>query len=172
MTSRKIVVETRVNKLDIDWDRVYSGFAASGLSVRQFYETHLQSFCHKVSLPSRSSFARHMKLARERCCNRAQQFTHDCAAVETALTKTSITSAKLSSSTTLITLNEQQLALLDGRLANPHVQPQTVAPNYSGTLSVFLPGGLRLEIQIDNPAFFIAQLSHAMKKPPVVEAAS
>ncbi len=62
--------------------------------------------------------------------------------------------------------------MLDGRLANPHVQPQTVAPNYSGTLSVFLPGGLRLEMQIDNPAFFIAQLSCAMKKHPATEIAS
>ncbi len=161
-----------MNKLDIDWDRVYSGFAASGLSVRQFYETHLRSFCHKVSLPSRSSFARHMKLAWECCCNRAEQFTHDCSAVETALTEASFTSAKLSSSTTLITLNEQQLALLEGRLANTDAQPQSVAPDYSGILSVFLPGGLRLKMQIDNPAFFIMQLSHAMKKHPVAETAS
>ena len=172
MTSRKIVVETRVNKLDIDWDRVYSGFAASGLSVRQFYETHLQSFCHKVSLPSRSSFARHMKLARERCCLCAEQFAHDCSAVETALTEASFPSANLSSSTTLITLNEQQLALLEGRLANTDVQLQAVAPDYSGTLSVFLPGGLRLEMKIDNPAFFIAQLSCAMKKHPAMETTS
>lgn len=32
-----------------------------------------------------------------------------------------------------------------------------------GALSVFFPSGLRLEMQIDNPTFFIAQLSCAMK---------
>ena len=83
-----------MNKLNIDWDRVYSGFAASGLSVRQFYETHLQSFCHKASLPSRSSFARHMKLAKERCSRRAQQFSDDCGAVENALAESAFASVK------------------------------------------------------------------------------
>ena len=45
MTSRKIVVETTVRKIDIDWDRVYSGFVASGLSLREFRRLHLQCFC-------------------------------------------------------------------------------------------------------------------------------
>lgn len=35
--------------------------------------------------------------------------------------------------------------------------------NVFDALSVFFPSGLRLEMQIDNPAFFIAQLSCAMK---------
>ena len=48
MTSRKIVVEITVRKIDIDWERVYSGFVASGLSLREFHRLHF--LCPQVSI--------------------------------------------------------------------------------------------------------------------------
>ena len=53
-------------KIDIDWERVYSGFVASGLSLREFHRLHLQCFFPGASLPALSSLARHMRLFRQR----------------------------------------------------------------------------------------------------------
>ncbi len=161
-----------MKKIGIDWDRVYSGFVASGLSLREFRSLHLQSFCNGDTLPSHTSFARHMKLVRERHQDQAQQFSEACDTVENVLQQAVITPTELSSDASLITLDEQQLNLLTGQSEDAKVQAPARTPICSGILSVFLPGGLRLEMQIDNPAFFIAQLSCAMKKHPATEIAS
>lgn len=43
-----------MRKIDIDWERVYSGFVASGLNLREFHRLHLQCFFPGVSLPALS----------------------------------------------------------------------------------------------------------------------
>lgn len=75
MTSRKIVVETTVRKIDIDWERVYSGFVASGLSLRESRSLHLQCFCLGATLPSLSSLSMHMRRIRQRHQDQTQQFS-------------------------------------------------------------------------------------------------
>lgn len=102
MTSRKIVVETTVRKIDIDWERVYSGFVASGLSLREFHRLHLQCFFPGASLPVLSSLVRHMRLIRQRHQGQAQQFSDSCDVIEDVLTQASATPTELSSDTSLI----------------------------------------------------------------------
>lgn len=85
---------------------------------------------------------------------------------------TSATYTELSSDTSLITLDEQQFALLTSQAENVDTEFPASSLSCSGALSVFLPSGLRLEMQIDNPAFFIAQLICAMKKNSVLGTAS
>lgn len=172
MTSRKIVVETTVRKIDIDWERVYSGFVASGLSLREFHRLHLQCFFPGTSLPALSSLARHMRLIRQRHQGQMQQFSDSCDVIENVLTQASATPTELSSDTSLITLDEQQFALLTSQAENVGTEVAASSLSCSGALSVFLPGGLRLEMQIGNPAVFIAQLSCAMKKNSVAGTAS
>lgn len=160
-----------MRKIDIDWERVYSGFVASGLSLREFHRLHLQCFFPGVSLPALSSLARHMRLIRQRHQGQAQQFSNSCD-VKDVLTQASTAPTELSSDTSLITLDEQQFALLTSQAENVGTEVAASSLSCSGALSVFLPGGLRLEMQIGNPAVFIAQLSCAMKKNSVSGTAS
>lgn len=104
-------METTVRKIDIDWERVYSGFVASGLSLREFHRLHLQCFFPGVSLPALSSLARHMRLIRQRHQGQAQQFSDSCDVIENVLTQASTAPTELSSDTSLITLDEQQFAV-------------------------------------------------------------
>ena len=161
-----------MRKIDIDWERVYSGFVASGLSLREFHRLHLQCFFPGVSLPALSSLARHMRLIRQRHQGQAQQFSDSCDVIENVLTQASAAPTELSSDTSLITLDEQQFALLTSQAENVGTEVAASSLSCSGALSVFWPGGLRLEMQIGNPAVFIAQLSCAMKKNSVSGTAS
>jgi hypothetical protein len=70
----KIIVKTTVRKIDIDWERVYSGFVTSGLSLREFHQLHLQCFFPGASLPALSPLARHMRGIRQPHECQAQQF--------------------------------------------------------------------------------------------------
>ena len=160
-----------MRKIDIDWERVYSGFVASSLSLREFHRLHLQCFFSGASLPALSSLARHMRLIRQHQ-GQAHQFSDSCDVNENVLTQASAAPTELSSDTSLTTLDEQQFALLTSQAENVGTEVAASSLSCSGALSVFLPGGLRLEMQIGNPAVFIAQLSCAMKKNSVSGTAS
>lgn len=94
MASRKIVVETTVRKIDIDGERVYSGFVASGLSLREFHRLHLQCFFPGATLSSLSSLSMHMRRIRQRHQDQTLQFSEPCDVSENELTPASATPVK------------------------------------------------------------------------------
>lgn len=114
----------------------------------------------------------HMRLIRQRHQDQRQQLSEPCDVSQNLLTLASVTPPELSSDTSLITLDEQQFALFTSLSECVGTKVPTSSLTCSEALSVFLSGGLRLEMQIDNPAFFIAQLSYAMKKTSVTGTAS
>lgn len=92
-----------MRKIDIDWDRVYSGFVVSVLSLREFHRLHLQCFFPGASLPALSSLSSHMRLIRQRHQGLAPKFSDSCDVIENILTQASATPTELSSDTSLIT---------------------------------------------------------------------
>ena len=126
-----------------------------------------------ATLPSLSSLSMHMRRIRQRHQDPTQQVSDPCDVSENVLPPpASTTPTEHSSDTSLITLDEQQFALLTSQAASVGTEVAANSLSCSGALSVFLPGGLRLEMQIGNPAVFIAQLSCTMKKNSVSGTAS
>jgi hypothetical protein len=87
-----------------------------------------------------------MRLIRQRHQGQAQQFSDSCGVIENVLTPASATPTELSSDTSLITLDEQQFSILTSQAENVGTEVAANSLSYSGALSVFLPGGLRLEM--------------------------
>ena len=71
-------------------------------------------------------------------------FSDSCDVIENVLTQASAAPTELSSDTSLITLDEQQFALLTRQAENVGTEVAASSLSCSGALSVFLPGGLRL----------------------------